>query len=463
MKITPIGAAGGEVTGSCYSVQTAHARILVDCGLFQGGKKSEALSKPPLAPNRKCDAVILTHAHLDHTGRLPLLARMGYEGPVYGTPATLDMTGLILRDSARLQVAENDRLNRKRMRADQPLLEPLYTPQNAEAIISQLRPVPYQKAFEVAPGIKAIWAESGHMLGSASIQLLVEENGRTKWVVFSGDLGPRSALMLREFEPFREADLVFLESTYGGRDHRDFKETVTEFVKIVQETVKTGGKMLVPTFAVGRAQLMMLLLAWMFRTGKVKPFPIFLDSPMAIEATNIYVKHKDIFDEQMKKFISDRPLRADLKTLKATPTADESKAINDVNGACMVLAGAGMCNAGRIVHHLKANLWKPNTHVLFVGYQGHGSLGRRLVDGEKEVKLFGETIAVKAKIHTLGGFSAHAGQTDLLHWFSVIAPSKPCVILTHGEDDQRGALAKAIQTRFRLTSKSPAMGETIEL
>lgn len=463
MKITPLGAAGGEVTGSCYSVQTKNARILVDCGLFQGGKKSEALNRPPLAPNRRLDAVILTHGHLDHTGRLPLLAKMGYDGPVYGTPATLDMTGLILRDSARLQVADNERKNRRRMRAAQPLQQPLYTPDDAEAIISRLRPVPYHQPFAVAPGIKAVWADSGHMLGSASIQLLVEEDGRTKRVVFSGDLGPRSALILREYEPFQEADLVFLESTYGGRDHRDFRETVTEFVRIVQESVKSGGKILVPTFAVGRAQLITLLLAWMFRTGKAKPFPIFLDSPMAIEATNIYMRHKEIFDDQMTKFIGDRPLRADLKTMKTTATADESRAINDVAGACLVMAGAGMCNAGRIVHHLKANLWKPGTHVLIVGYQGHGSLGRQLVDGAKEVKIFGEPVAVKAKIHTLGGFSAHAGQTDLLHWFSQIAPSKPRVVLTHGEDDQRAALAKLLQKKFRLPSVSPAMGETIEL
>jgi metallo-beta-lactamase family protein len=407
--------------------------------------------------------VLLTHGHLDHTGRLPLLAKMGYSGRIYGTPATLDMTGLILRDSARLQVSDNERRNRRRMRAGEPLQEPLYTLDDAERILSQLRPVPYQKPFDVASGIKAIWTDSGHMLGSASVQLIVEEDGGAKRVVFSGDLGPRSAPILREFEPFQHADLLFLESTYGGRDHRSFNKTVAEFERIVIDAARSGGKMLVPTFAIGRAQLITLLLGKMFRAGKVKPFPIFLDSPMAIEATNIYVKHMELFDDEMKAFIRDRPLRADLKTMKPTATANESRAINDVRGACLVIAGAGMCNGGRILHHLKANLWKPSTHVLIVGYQGHGSLGRQLVDGEEEVNIFGEKIAVNATIHTLGGFSAHAGQTDLMCWFDVIARSKPRVVLTHGEDDQRAALARLIQRRHRLPSKLPKMGEVIEI
>jgi metallo-beta-lactamase family protein len=463
MKIKVLGAAGGEVTGSAYYVQTKQACVLIDCGLFQGGRQAEALNRPPTTARQKLDAVLLTHGHLDHTGRLPLLAKRGHVVPIYGTPATLEMTALITRDSARLQVSDNDRKNRRRARAGEPPQEPLYTPEDAEAVIALLRPVPYLKPFPVAPGIQAIWTESGHMLGSASIQLLVEEDGRTKRVVFSGDLGPKGALILKDFEPFRQADLVFLESTYGDRDHRPFTETVDEFVRIVQTTVAERGKVLVPTFAVGRAQLLTGLLAWMFRTRKVRPFPIFLDSPMAIEATAIYARHRELFDEGMTKFIREKPLRADLKTLKFCATAEQSKEINDQPGPCLVMAGAGMCNAGRIVHHLKANLWKPGTHVVIVGYQSDGSLGRRLVNGERFVSIHGERIAVKAQVHTLGGFSAHAGQTDLLTWFSAIAPSKPRVMLTHGEDGPRRALAQQIQQRFKLKASLPDLGDTVEL
>jgi metallo-beta-lactamase family protein len=436
---------------------------LVDCGLFQGGKKAEALNRPPTTPKQKLDAVLLTHGHLDHTGRLALLAKRGHNMPILATPATIEMTSLILRDSAKIQAADAERTNRKRQRADEPPVEPLYTPAHAEAAIQCLKPVPYQEPVTVAPGIQAIWAEAGHMLGSASIQLLVQENGTQKRIVFSGDLGPKGAPILRDFEPFHNADLLFLESTYGDHDHRPFDQTVEEFVHIVKDTVEQGGKILVPTFAVGRAQLLTTLLAWMFRTNKVRPFPIFLDSPMAIEATNIYTRHRELFDDEMTKFVDERPLAVDLKTMTLSVTADDSRKINDQSGPCLIMAGAGMCNAGRIVHHLKQNLWKPDTHVLIVGYQSPESLGRRLVDGDKIVKIFGEKIAVKAKVHTLGGFSAHAGQKDLLAWFSAIAPSKPRVVLTHGENEPRETLAKIIQERHGLNPLMPAMMEEVQV
>lgn len=463
MKITIVGAAGGEVTGSAYYVQTKTASVLVDCGLFQGGKKAEALNRPPTSPKQKLDAVLVTHGHLDHTGRLPLLAKRGQTAPVFATPATIEMASLILRDSARIQASDAERRNRKLQRAGEPLIEPLYTPEHAEAIIQRFKPVPYQQPVTVAPGIQAIWAESGHMLGSASIQLMVEEDGRQKRVVFSGDLGPKGALILKDFEPFQHADLVFLESTYGDHDHRPFIKTVEEFVEIVKDTVAKRGKILVPTFAVGRAQLLTGLLAWMFRTKKVRPFPIFLDSPMAIEATNIYMRHRELFDEDMTKFIAEKPLRSDLKTMKMCVTAEDSMKINDQAGPCLVMAGAGMCNAGRILHHLKQNLWKPDTHVLIVGYQSRESLGRRLVEGADVVSIHGEKIAVKAQVHTLGGFSAHAGQTDLLTWFSAIAPGRPRVILTHGEDGPRKTLAKQIQQRYKIKSTLPQLNEVIEV
>lgn len=463
MNIRIVGAAGGEVTGSAYIVQTKNARILIDCGLFQGSRQSEQLNRPPTSPNTKLDAVLVTHGHLDHTGRLPMLARLGYHGPIYATPVTIEMTALILRDAARIQLQDNERENRKRARQGKEPVVPLYSAEDVENILAQMRPVPYQEPVSVAPGIRALWQESGHMLGSASIQLIVNEDGIEKRVVFSGDLGPRSVPILRDFEPFHRADMVFLESTYGDRDHRPFPETAQEFVDIVKDSAERGGKILVPAFAVGRAQLLGVLLAHMFRSKMVQPFSLYLDSPMAIEATEIYRHHHELFDDQMLDYIEKRSIWEDLTTLQMTETADESRAINNQAGACLIMAGAGMCNAGRILHHLRNNLYKPETHVLIVGYQGDGSLGRQLVQGAKEVRIFGEKIAVRAQVHTLNGFSAHAGQSDLLNWFDAIAPSRPRVVLTHGEDGPRSALRERIQTRYGAQAVLPQMQEVIEL
>ena len=463
MKITVVGAASGEVTGSAYYVETKEAAVLVDCGQFQGSRKAEALNQPPKEARRNLDAVLITHGHLDHTGRLPLLAKRGHRVPVFATAATIEMAALILRDSARIMAGDVARKNLKLARAGKPPVEALYNPEDAEDAIRMMRPVPYQQEVEIARGIRAIWTEAGHMLGSASIKLIVTEDGREKKVVFSGDLGPKSAPILKTYEPFHTADMVFIESTYGSRDHRAFDQTVEQFIGIVTEAIAAGGKMLVPTFAVGRAQLITGLLGWMFRNGRARPFPIFLDSPMAIEATEIYSKHRELFDDEALKYIEERPLREDLKTMKLCVSAEDSKQINSVEGPCLIMAGAGMCNAGRILHHFKANLWKPETHVLIVGYQAVGTLGRMLVDGADKVKIFGEPIAVKAHIHTMGGFSAHAGQKDLLAWLAALAPSKPQVVITHGEEQARLGFEQVVRERFGLAARLPQMGECIEL
>jgi metallo-beta-lactamase family protein len=463
IKITLLGAAGGEVTGSCYLVETAQARVLVDCGIFQGGAQADALNETPIPGAAALTAVVLTHAHLDHTGRLPLLAKAGFTGPVFATPATIDMTALVLRDAAHIQAQDAERHNRKRERAGESPVVPLYTTEHAEQIIRQLRPVPYNGPHDVAPGIKARYVEAGHMLGSASIQLLIEDAGARRTVVFSGDLGPKSAPILREFEPFSMADLVFLESTYGDRDHQPFATTVEQFISIVAESIKQHGKIMVPTFAIGRAQMLLALLASAFRRNEIPTLPVFLDSPMAIEASRIYARHPELFDREMVAFLKERPIAADLATVRATATPDESRAINHTPGPCLILAGSGMCTAGRILHHLKHNLWSPQAHVLIVGYQGRGTLGRELVDGATKVSIFGDPIAVRAKIHTLNGFSAHAGQTDLLSWFDALAMARPRVLLTHGEDPGRTALRDKIAGRHGITPHLPALGETVEL
>jgi metallo-beta-lactamase family protein len=464
MEIKVIGASGGEVTGSAYVVKTKRASILIDAGMFQGGKQSESKNRlPPSAKPNYLDAILLTHAHLDHTGRVPLLIKHGFNGPIYGTDATLELSEIILRDSARLQVADAERTNRKRREHHKSAVEPLYTPEHVDPFPGLVRPVEFHTPVEVAPGIVARWCEAGHMFGSGSIELTVDEDGRKKVVIFSGDLGPLSMPILRPFEPFKKADMVFMESTYGDRDHKPYEQTVAEFERIVQEVVSAGGKILVPTFAIGRSQQILYHLAIMFLQKKVKPFPVFLDSPMAIEATKVYSKHPDLFDDEMKAWQKKGLGNATRGMYKATATAAESQKLNALKGPCAILAGAGMCNAGRILHHLKHNLDKPHVHVLIVGYQGDGSLGRRLVEGQKIVSVHQRRITVRAKIHTLNGFSGHAGQTELLQWLAPLAPSKPRVVLTHGEDMPRAALAKQILQKFKITAALPRQGEVFEL
>jgi metallo-beta-lactamase family protein len=464
ISVTICGAAGGEVTGSGYLVRTPRATVLVDFGMFQGRGAGDERNRDlgPVDP-AALDAVVVTHAHLDHTGRLPLLTRGGYAGPIFATPATIDFARLILQDSGKIQEGDTRRLNQERAEQGLPPLEPIYTHDDVEALAPLGRPVAYDEPTEVAPGVSVRLVDAGHILGSASVEMTVDNAGATRTIVFSGDVGRWDAPILRDPTPLDRADLVFLESTYGDRDHRSFEATAEEFQATLKESIWQKQKILIPAFAVGRSQQILYYIAEAIREGLLPEFPIYLDSPMAIKATQLHRKHQDLFDEEAARLTQKRQLREDLRSLRMLMSAEESRALNDEQEACVIIAGAGMCDGGRIQHHLLHNLWRRHVSVLLVGYMAERSLGRRLVERDPVVEIFGKPVDVRATVRTLGGFSGHAGQSELLRWMEPLAASGPRVVLTHGEDRQRGALADALHERLGLGATRPAIGETIEL
>ncbi|HMO36734.1 MAG TPA: MBL fold metallo-hydrolase [Gemmatales bacterium] len=462
MKLTILGAAG-EVTGSSYLVETANSRVLIDCGIFQGEQADEKNVIPERMLPEKLDAVLLTHAHNDHIGRLPLLYKKACHAPVFANSATRDMAQFILLDAAKVQAQDIERENRKRQRRGEKQVEPLFDHDDVIRALSYFHALEYGVRKEVASGITARLVDAGHMLGSSSIELTVQEKGGSKVLVFSGDIGPRGAPFLRDPHPIPHADLVVLESTYGNRDHRPLADTLKEFKSIVLEAQRNKGVILVPVFAVGRAQQIIYHLTALFRNKEVTPFPIYLDSPMAIEAVSIYRKHTSLFDEEALALQKSGQLDQDFSRVTVSPTADDSRKLNELEGPMLIMAGSGMCNAGRILHHLKHRLWQADTYVVIVGYQSEGTLGRQLVDGKEHVTIHGDSVQVRAKICTLGGFSAHAGQTELLAWYDSLASSKPVTVLTHGEDRPRKALREKIEVSYRTKVLTPHLLEEVEL
>jgi metallo-beta-lactamase family protein len=461
--------AAGEVTGSCYLVETPRARVLVDFGLHQGDIDADARNRtiPPLDPER-LDAVVLTHGHLDHCGRLPLLLQHGYRGSIYATPQTTELSEVILRDSASIQESDAADENRRRAREGKPPVPPLYAVQEAERTLQRFKDIPYGRTQEIASGISIRFLDAGHILGSASVLLTIRDpesdTGRDKVILFSGDVGVVGAPILRDPQTHDgHVDAVVLESTYGDRDHRPLEQTLDEFVGILTDAKLAGGKVLIPAFAVGRTQDLIYHMGNLLREGRMQPTQVFIDSPMAILASELYAKHHDVHDADAKRLRSQGHAPLDFPGLHFVKASEESRKLNDRDGGIVVIAGSGMCTGGRILHHLRHNLRKPGTHVVIVGYQAEGTLGRQLVDGHKVVRIFREEIPVIAQVHTLGGFSAHAGQTGLMEWFSAAAPSKPRVFLTHGENGPRGILQSKLARAYGVTPELPEWGSAATL
>ncbi|HMB56796.1 MAG TPA: MBL fold metallo-hydrolase [Arenimonas sp.] len=446
MRVLFHGAAG-EVTGSCHEVVVGAQRILLDCGMIQGSDADEARNWNVFAFDAAAiDAVVLSHAHIDHCGRLPLLVQRGFRGPIHAQAATADLLRVMLEDAASLAEMDAERDNRHRREGRDDHV-PLFTRKDVAQVLKQVRKLPYDEATSILPGISVILRDAGHILGSASVEIRGEENGVTRRLVFSGDLGPKGTPILRDPEPVPAADLVLLESTYGGRLHRDRAETIAELGDILAQARRDGGNVLIPAFAVGRSQELLYQFALHYDEWQLGHWQIFLDSPMAAKVVEVYDRHEELFDEQARRVWQGRPHPFRLPNLHFTSDVAQSQAINRIHGGAIIIAGSGMCNGGRIRHHLRHGLGNKRNHIIFVGYQANGTLGRRLVDGAERVRIFGEDVAVRARRHTVGGLSAHTDQAGLLAWYGEIG-GRPPVVLVHGEDDARGKLAVALRAQF---------------
>lgn len=458
--------AAREVTGSCHLLETPQARVLLDCGMFQGPPEVERRNRRRFAfPPAALDAVVLSHAHLDHSGLLPRLVREGYRGPIYATPATLSLLEVMLKDAAHLAARDVEWENRRRERAGRELLEPLYTLGDVEATLALCRGVDYGEAREVATGVGLRFADAGHILGSAIVVLEVPGRERPRTVVFSGDLGNSESALLRDPERIPRADLLLLESTYGDRDHRPLAETLAELEAILATAHRAGGNVIMPAFAIGRTQEILFRLGEFHRAGRLPQRYVFLDSPMAIAANAAYLRHHRLFNAEAAAALQ-REAGGDwqrwLPVLRYTETPERSMGLNRILSGAVIIAGSGMCNGGRVRHHLKHTLWRRETQLVISGFQAAGTPGRALVDGARHLRLLGADIVVRAAIHTTGGFSAHAGQSQLLHWARGFE-NTPRVCLVHGEPDSMAVLAEALARTLGWRVEAPALGTRLAL
>ena len=463
MKITFVGATH-EVTGSCYFLEAAGKKFLVDCGMEQGPDNFENIPIP--VPASELDFVLLTHAHIDHSGKLPVLYAEGFRGNIYTPYATVDLCEIMLRDSAHIQMFEAEWRNRKGQRSGKEPVQPLYDMNDAQGAISHLVGCPYQQILELADGIQVRFVDAGHLLGSASIELWLKEDDVERKIVFSGDIGNKNQPLIKDPTYLQSADYVVMESTYGDRSHGPRISYEEELAKVIQRTFDRGGNVVIPSFAVGRTQEMLYFIRKIKEDKLIHGhdnFEVYVDSPLAIEATRIFMEQMEDFDEDALDLVNRGINPIGFPGLKTAVTGDESKMINFNEKPKVIISASGMCDAGRIKHHLKHNLWRKESTILFVGYQSNGTLGRAIVEGAKHVKLFGEDIEVKAEIRVLTGISGHADKDGLYRWIASFEKKPEKVFVNHGDDDACVAFASRIRAELGLDAEAPYSGTIYDL
>lgn len=442
MRLTFLGAAR-TVTGSMHLLEAGGIRILVDCGLFQGGAEADDLNRQPFAfAPSSIDYVLLTHAHIDHSGRLPILCRDGLNGTILATGATVDLARVMLPDAGFIQESDVEWHNRRARRAGRPEAAPLYTAEDAYAALRFLRAVDYDVPIELADGIQVVFRDAGHLLGSAILEVTAEG----KKVVFSGDLGNSNQPILRDPTRVEAADVLVVESTYGNRLHEEAEPRVEKLAGLIRKTVNRGGNVVIPAFAVERTQDVLYELNELFDAGRLPAIPVYVDSPLASASTEVFRRHPECYDAETKALLASGGEPLDFRNLTVVRSVEESKAINNVEGGAVIISASGMCEAGRIRHHLKHNLWRPESTVIFVGYQARGTLGRGILEGARTVHILGEEIAVKAQIESIEGFSGHADQKGLLSWVAGFSQLPRQVFVVHGEEQSSMAFAEKLAT-----------------
>jgi metallo-beta-lactamase family protein len=468
MKVTFWGAAGG-VTGSMHLVESGGKRFLLDCGLNQGRRKdADAKNRNLPFPGSSIDAVVLSHAHIDHSGNLPSLVKNGFSGPIYSTPASIDLCEWMLRDTAHIQEKDAEFLNkrlekRKAMGIPNGLVVPLYTMADAENTLPLFRPVPYHTAQTVGEKLQYVPYDAGHILGSSFVVLQETNDGKSVSLAFSGDVGRPHMPIIRDPEPLQPADYLIMESTYGGRLHKDPGHVIAKLENVVNRTARRGGRIIVPAFAVGRTQQLVLLLHQLANEKRIPNIPIFVDSPLAVNVTAVHRKHPECFDEETLAYLSNGEDPFGFKRLQYVRTAEESKKLNDLHGPFVIISASGMAEQGRILHHLRNGIEDPRNTILITGFQAQDTLGRKLIEKWPEVRIFGEPMRVRAEISSLDELSAHADQHELIEWVRPMAKALRKIFLVHGEPEQAKTLCHLLHSEFGVDVTVPSPGDSFEL